>query len=297
MALFDVQADDLLTIDNSYGHVTVKNHDRNTVEVTVLIKAWNSSGTKAQATIDRITIQKRQVDKTIDMKTIIATAKKRTVVSAEQGFCINYTVKIPRSLSLKVYNEFGNLTVEEALGTVNLNNQHGNLKVGHMGPGSLQMAHGNLLAEQLTGKTRISTKHGNTTVKKADHLTMQVDFGNCLVRQVNYLSGMNKNGHMTIERVQQHLKWDIRFGNILVKRVDEDFQHLELDTQHGNTSVQIAGRPAFMLDSSVKNGRLTQGFNVQEETEVLTTRAKGAVHGGSDRKASVHVAFGNLLLQ
>ncbi len=80
-----------------------------------------------------------------------------------QSMKINYTVYLPTTTTLKIYNEFGNTTIDDYEGALTINNEYGNLVAG-------------ILSNK---ENEVSIEYGNAEIKSLTNPDLKIGYGNC----------------------------------------------------------------------------------------------------------------------
>jgi Putative adhesin len=138
---------------------------------------------------------------------------------------VNYTVYLPATTTLKLYNEFGNTTLGNYEGMLELHNKFGNVK-----------------AEELTASaSEILVEFGNADIKSISKPDLTVKFGNC------DLANVIGNGEMKFEFCGDvNISIDKNIGDVKIKN---SYSNIEL-TANENTNATFAIKSSY---GDVKN--------------------------------------------
>lgn len=80
-----------------------------------------------------------------------------------QSMKINYTVYLPATTTLKIYNEFGNTTIDDYKGVLTINNEYGNFNAGVLS----------------NDNNEINIEYGNADIKSLKNPDLKIEYGNC----------------------------------------------------------------------------------------------------------------------
>jgi hypothetical protein len=125
-------AGNALSIDNSFGDVTVTTWDRNEIKVDIHIEASSNQKDIAEKAFDNLDIIESKDGNTIKFKT---TTEKNKGANWSCKICritmdVSYTIQIPAGNSLKIDNSFGAIKIPDYKGPVSLVSKFGSLQAG-----------------------------------------------------------------------------------------------------------------------------------------------------------------------
>jgi hypothetical protein len=139
---YNVTAEDKLKVENSFGNVVVSTWDKNTIQVDIEIVAKGSTDEKAQRMLNGIEVKDEQTGHTISFKTKVEVHnhdneeekdKDKHHDKGDRQFYIDYTIHMPAGNPLDLTNSFGQTTVPDFNGEVNLTSKFGGLTAGRLG--------------------------------------------------------------------------------------------------------------------------------------------------------------------
>lgn len=297
-ASYQVKFNDLLELDNKYGNVLITNHVGSSVEVMVNIKAWDSTEKRAQETLDRISIQRKQNGREVALKTQIQEDNhKDKGVNSSRGFMVNYVIKMPEQMHLELENKFGNVQLANVLGKVDLEVKHGNLETGMLGEGEVEVKFGNSSIKGFQRAASVEVKHGNLEIEQATQLEVDQSHGNFQLGRVDYLKGEVKHGSTTIKELAKVLDWESEFGNFNLKKMGADFTKVKLEVKHGHANIDFDASSKFALSAKTEHGNISHNMrNMTLHRERFEQAVHGAVNGSGSASVDIAVEFGNINL-
>lgn len=297
-ASYTVQVNDLLEVVNKYGNIELKNHQGSTVELEAHIKAWDGSDKKAQATLDRITIERAQNGNSISFKTVINHENSNHIsLTSSKGFAINYILKIPEHMQVNIENGFGNVSLENALGGVDIDVKHGNLDAGRLGEGKVNVKFGNTAIKGFEGAASVKSKHGNLKIGNATRLEIDQAHGHLELGASEQLKGKIEHGNANIKSVATALDWKSEFGNFNLGRTSAQLTKIALNVKHGNANIGFDKSAKFDWSAKTEFGNIQQSVGQMQLDKGHTEQsAKGTANGGGSASVKVEVSFGNINL-
>ena len=130
---YAVGPDDRLSIENSFGNVTITTWDKNEIQVDIEIGVHATTDERAQKMMDQISVSDHQGGRDIDFKTEIGNmgkGKDKDNNGDERKFYVDYKVSMPSKNSLRIENSFGKISVPDFAGIASLTSKFGELKTG-----------------------------------------------------------------------------------------------------------------------------------------------------------------------
>ncbi|MBC7570349.1 MAG: hypothetical protein H7319_11525 [Spirosoma sp.] len=187
--LFDVDANDALTVDNQFGQVSIGLWDRNEIRIQITVTANSSSDERVQRFLDAVTIDEKRSGNQIVVRTNFSqsTTGNWNVSSwksnGERNFVrIDYAVMMPKQNTLTVRNKFGNTSIPA-----------------FHAPLSVYSRYGNFDANELTSQqTDIDVAYGKAMINALSTAKLDMAYGSLDLNQVNVLTLVNKFGKMHI---------------------------------------------------------------------------------------------------
>ncbi len=267
---YPVGSDDKLSIENSFGDVTISTWDKNEIQVNVEISVSSGTEEKAQSMMDEIKVSDRQSGKDISFKTDIGNmgnGKKNK--GGEQKFHIDYKVSMPTRNPLKIENSFGKIFMGDYAGPVNLISKFGELNTGR-----LDMA-------------------------KEVH----VEFGSANVGAINDADVVFKfNNKSFISNLKGTAKVHIEFCGNVEFSVDESIKSLSLMESYSTVRMNVPDKLSASFDVHTNFGsfRNHSGINIAEEgnddSGPRFDKDFSGTTGNGDAKIKIRSSFGSVRL-
>jgi hypothetical protein len=235
-----------LGLNNKYGDVIVKSWDKDSMAITVSITAFGKDDQAAERLLDRTEIQFMLVGSGVQVSTQLSKSDgwmrdfwnelsgySQTIISKDQ-LTINYQVYIPEDLDLEVYNKYGNVFLDDRLGTTRIDVSNGNFK-----------------AEELLGENYLSFKFGNADISKlvngdvllksaelnlgqASTLNVQSNSSTILIDQVGKIKFTSRTDKITI-RNSKEIAGQTSFSKVQIRELTGS---LDLDTNYGSLELE-----------------------------------------------------------
>jgi hypothetical protein len=288
---FSVNRDAVLKVSNSYGNVDVVTWNENRTVIEVRIKTNSDSEEKAQKKLDEITIEFSGTASLVTAKTLFGNKKDswsfwgdgHKNVSME----INYTIKLPRTNSVDLNNDYGAISLDKLEGTANINCDYGQLLIGEL------MADNNVLRFDYTSKStiaymksgKINADYSSFTLEKggnidlsADYtqsefkdiqdITFNCDYGKVEIEKARNISGRGDYLTQRIGSVNGSLSLNSDYGSIKVDRLTGSAKSVTIDGDYTGIKLGFARDYSFSF-----NVDLTYCSLGGEETVTVTNKS------------------------
>lgn len=185
--LFDVDANDALTVDNQFGQVSIGLWDRNEIRIQITVTASSDSDERVQRSLDAVTIDEKRSGNQIVVRTNFSQNSSSNWNAwksngERNSVRIDYAVMMPKQNALTVRNKFGNTSIPD-----------------FHAPLSVYSRYGNFDARELTNQqTDIDVAYGKAMINALSTAKLDMAYGSLNLNQVNVLTLVNKFGKMHI---------------------------------------------------------------------------------------------------
>jgi len=267
---YSVGSDDKLSIDNSFGDVTVSTWDKSEIQVNVEISVSSGTEEKAQNMMDEIKVSDHQSGKDISFKTDIGNmgnGKKNK--GGDQKFHIDYKVSMPSRNPLRIENSFGKIFMGDYGGPVNLVSKFGELNAGR-----LDMA------------KEIHVEFGSANLGSITNADVVFKFNN-----KSYIANLNGTAKVHVEFC----------GNVEFS-VDESIKSLSLMESYSTVRMNVPDKLSASFDVHTNFGsfRNHSGISIAEEgsddSGPKFDKDFSGTAGNGDAKIKIRSSFGSVRL-
>jgi hypothetical protein len=267
---YAVGPDDRLSIENSFGNITVTTWDKNVIQVDIEIGVRANSDERAQRMMDQINVSDHQGGKEIDFKTEIGNMGKGKDNGNENGrkFYVDYKVSMPSKNPLRIENSFGKINIPDFAGTASLTSKFGEL----------------------------------TTGKIPDAKLIHVEFGKAEIGRLNNADVVFKfNSKSTVAGLSGNSKVDVQFCSQVSIYVDKSISDLSLFQSYSTIDLKVPDNLSAQFDVYTNFGSFKNktGFNIAEENEDESSGPKfdknySGKAGNGSSKIKIKSSFGSV---
>ena len=205
---YAVGPDDKLSIENSFGNVTISTWDKNEIRVDIEIGVRANTDERAQRMMDQISVTDHQSGKDIGFKTEIGNMGKGKDNGNEDGrkFYVDYKVSMPSKNPLRIENSFGKINIPDFAGTASLTSKFGEL---------------------ITGKI-------------PNAKMIHVEFGKAEIGQLNNADVVFKfNSKSTVAGLSGNTKVDVQFCSQVSLFVDKSINDLSVIQSYSTIDLKV----------------------------------------------------------
>jgi len=210
-----------LKIDNSFGDISVQTYGGQMIDILVKITITTKNQKDPEKNFDNIKIRTTETKELIT----VVTENKMNGNNSVKSFRIDYTVKLPAGVALEIENRFGDVTVSNTSGKINLDVQHGDCFVTQATAKGNQakVQFGDLKIDYADGNI-INVQHGDLRVTDLKNSKINVQFGDSKIEKITGTGDFDiQHGDLRIDNLQNGLTnlqivsqfSDVKLGNIL----------------------------------------------------------------------------------
>ena len=126
---FETNNNTVLTLDNKYGDMDLKDWDKDLIQIDVVVRVENTSQEKAEKLLSYIDVVFTVEGDAITAKTVFDEKFSNTSTWRDDNdLSIDYTVYMPKDIQLNLYNKYGNAFISEITGRATIVIKYGKLK-------------------------------------------------------------------------------------------------------------------------------------------------------------------------
>ena len=236
---YAVNRDALLKINNSYGNITIITYSGNTISIEVKIKTNGDNLEKVEKKLANINVDFQASNSIVSAKTIFGINKtsswwrweKNTNVNME----INYLIKLPKTNSVDLNNDYGNINLDRLEGQARISCDYGKITTKEL------MADNNYISFDYTNNSyfeyiksgKINADYSAFTVAKTKNLEIKADYTKSVVEIAEDVSYACDYGSITIEKANA-IKGK---GDYLTARFGEVYKTIQLAAAYGSIKI------------------------------------------------------------
>ncbi|SMC66007.1 hypothetical protein [Moheibacter sediminis] len=281
---YNVNSNANLNINNKYGNVTMTTWDKNVIEIRVEIKVDGRDNNAVKEKLNSIT-----VDFSGNLSNVSAITKINNIKGGKKtNISIHYSVKLPKTNSIELRNQYGNLFLDELKGSSNINVDYGNITIG-----KLHNALNNINLDYVTSakidyvkSAVVNIDYSKLEINKAEVLTLNADYTDVTLGDVNDLINNMDYGNLSatkLDKVSNTADYtNIKigtlthsfvssgdYGAISIQRVSKGFDKIIINSDYSGVNIGIDGSAGYSIIANMQYGDLKYPSNVTMSKKII----------------------------
>nr|WP_286943740.1 hypothetical protein [Allomuricauda sp.] len=292
---FNVNADALLKVKNSYGNLNITSWDQNMVMIEVHIKTNGNNEERVQERLDEINVDFENNSSMVSAITRFGDRDrnwgwkwgKRNNVNVQ----VNYTIKLPAKNSINLNNDYGNIYLDRIDGHAKISCDYGKMEIGELRGrnNELRFDYTSRSTFEYVNSAEINADYSGFTVEKAGNLVVKADYTNAVIGEMENLLYSSDYGSMEVGRVQNvkgngdyigvklgevHGNVDISadYGSIKISKMAADAGSINMNTNY--TGIKIGYDPQYYFDFEINTEYA--GVSGKEDFEINISKEKSS---------------------
>jgi len=279
---YSVNSDAMVQIENSFGDVTVKLWDQNTVRIEVIVEVSGNDEARVNERLDRIDVAFSSSKSKISAESTIPSENVGGLMSLlglgpnkNTSTRVDYIVSMPKNSPLDVDNDYGAVIIEKMNAPLKLSCDFGRLQIGQL------LDPGNILSFDYTTNSHIDYMKGGSikadfskfTVHGADGITFSgdyttanfgpldnimynSDFSTISFDTIASIDGRGDYSTVKIGTVVKEAVLKADFGSISIKDLGKDFKNLNIKSDYTTVNVSYDRDASFNYECKTEFGTL-----------------------------------------
>jgi len=258
----------LLNIHNSYGNIDITAWDGNKIIVDVLVIVNGKDKAEAKKLVSRIDIgYKVNYD-----DGIIAIITKKENYKHHEYREVHYQVKVPKNCHLNIYNNYGDISIDESEASISLKTYYGNIKAGRlMGITKLETSFSQRNTFEYIKNGTIKGQFCDYNIKKAGKLDIvEMTSSNGVINYVDDLKYKCNYGSLMIDTINNTIDGK---GEYLTTTIENCFatEKTEIEAYYGYVDIKNWNNSSALFD--ISNAKIALGYNFQTSFSInISTR-------------------------
>lgn len=259
--VFAVNADAKVALNNKYGNLNITTWDKNSVEIEVTITIQGDDLEDVEDTFSTINIAFNASASLVEAKTIISNKKSSWSwfgKSKSINYKINYVVKMPRSNSVDLNNDYGNIYLDNLEGRAVINCDYGKVAIGNLfardndinldySPSSTihYIKSGNVnidyskLNIEASEQIKINSDYSSTKLEKTGSVHFNCDYGSISIEEADNINGNSDYVSMRFGTVKKNLTIETDYGSITVKNLAKGFENVDINGEYAGIRINV----------------------------------------------------------
>jgi DUF4097 and DUF4098 domain-containing protein YvlB len=319
-------------IQNSYGNVDINIHDLPQVKVKVEKRIKEDDEKKAGEIGSRVKLKVEKKGAAI----LISTNRDELEEELRRGLKTNISIWVPHKFSVRLNNQYGDVTLTAVSGNHVLNNQYGSLTIKNV-EGNLQTenkyggitifgvsgdctvtnkyaaielenvggkaiidgGYGAISLKKIKGEVRVSHKNGNLECQELDG-PLDVD-GKFVSVKGDTIAGdvkvVTSYRKVELENVQGAMSVDGKHGDIEIRSDHIPLKPIKVNSEYGGISISLPKASQFKFDGFSRFGKLESDFEGVQSGDFNNDNRTVATQGKSGPLITVNTTYRDIRLE
>lgn len=279
---YNVSANDMLIIDNSYGNVDISTWDQNKVVIEVYIKTNGDDEEKVQQKLEDINIEFNQSSSGVSAKTHFTREDQSWWSSlfnssSNVNMEINYVIKAPERHSVDIENDYGGIYIDRLLGNAKISCDYGKIDIGELRGNSNQLNFDYTRNSHIgyIRNAEINADYSGYEVEEAEKLYVNADYTDSRIKKVAQIDFNCDYGSINIEKAKRI----VGNGDYLSTKIGRVFESLNLNLDYGSLTIEKILKGASKVEINTDYAGINLGYDSEHPFNFTVKSSYGNVRG------------------
>ena len=267
---FSVNADAKLSLNNRYGNLNITTWNKNRVEIEVTITVKGDDMDDVVERLNTIDVVFNASKSLVQAETIFEKKKSSWSwwkKSKNMNYQINYVVKMPKSNSVDLDNDYGSIYLTDLDGKADINCDYGKISVGdlsavenninldycsnssitYMKRGNVNVDYSKITVDE-TEKVNVNADYSTVKLGKTGNVDFNSDYGSITINDADDVNGNSDYASMRIGTIRKNLNINTDYGSISVKNLAKGFETVDIDGEYAGIKIGVAPGAVFNFE-------------------------------------------------
>ena len=258
---YKVNTDAKVSINNRYGNLNITTWDKNRVEIEVTITVKGDDLERVEDRLESIDVEFEASSNFVSAKTIFEKENKGWSFwkkSRNLSYKINYKIKMPKSNSADLDNDYGSIYLGDLSGKADINCDYGKITVGelsannnninldycslsnidYMKSGNVNVDYSKITIDE-TEKAKVNADYSTVKLGKTGNIDFNIDYGSITIDEAVDVNGNSDYASMRFGTIFKNLDIETDYGSISVKRLAKGFEKVIIDGQYAGIKIGV----------------------------------------------------------
>ena len=260
---FKVEKTTELTLKNKYGNIQLLGWGKDSVKFEVAIEVKNKKEAKATATLDDLYVDFVASKHFLEARTSSISSesfwsdikdKTSNVFSSENKIEVNYKVYLPTNMSIHIENKYGDVLIDDQLGSATITVSNGDLRahalmggatvnlefafasIKMMNDGKLNLGYQSEVRLGSANDLQIESKSSRIKIEKVNKLNVKSQRDKFHINEVGDFTGDNSYTYLEIRNLKNNLSINAKYGNIDILNIENTVSKLNFTVDNTDIS-------------------------------------------------------------
>jgi hypothetical protein len=258
-------------LNNRYGNLNITTWNKNRVEIEVIITVKGDDLKDVNTKLNSISIDFNASSSIVEAITVFSENKSSWSwwgKSKNTNYKVNYIVKMPKSNSVDLNNDYGSIYLSNLSGKALINCNYGKISIGelsadknninlnycssstiiYMKSGTVNIDYSKLTIDN-SENVKLNADYATLKFGKANEIDFNLDFGSITVNDAGSINGNSDYATLRLGAVRKKLRIDTDYGSLTIQRLMNGFDKVDISGQY--TSIKIGVEKEVSFDFEI----------------------------------------------
>ncbi|MEO9571939.1 MAG: hypothetical protein ABJH82_07035 [Polaribacter sp.] len=298
---YTVNADAKVSLDNRYGNLNITTWNKNSVEIEVTITVKGDDLDDVENKLSIIDVVFNASSFLVEAETIFEKNKSSWSwfkKSNNVNYKINYEVKMPRSNSVDLDNDYGNIYLDALDGKASINCDYGKISIGELNASNnninLDYSSGSSIYFMKKGDVNIdyskltienseeinaNTDYSTLKLEKTESINFNSDYGSISIDEAVNIKGNSDYLSMRFGTVHKNLMIDTDYGSLKVQNLVKGFNTVEIDGEYAGIRIGVDSNAVFEFELDLQYAGFSRDDDKMEFYKSISKSTKKYYQG------------------
>jgi len=305
---FPVSKETVVEVNNKYGNIEITTWDSDSAYVRAEIKASAPNQSKLGKMFNEISIKITGTGNLILAQTVFNQSinaffenfkgMTNKVISYESQVEINYYIKVPEYMNLRIENRYGDVFLEKTSGNFDLTLSNGSLKADVPGrksnlklsfcdatitslmAGSIDASFSDLTISEIK-KIKIKTISSKYRINKAGEIEIESRRDDLFIDNIENLEGDSYFTDFEVGSLTESLNLVSRYGDLDFDNISAQFESVNINSGFSDISLDFDPEASYSIEVRTLNSFLSLPSGIKSEERTLDSGKKEYITTGT----------------
>ena len=308
---YSVNADATVALNNKYGDLNITTWDKNKVEIEIIITVKGDDLEDVASKLNSIKIQLNANSSLVTASTIFEENKSSWSwwgKSKNTNYKINYIVKMPKTNSVNLNNDYGSIYLGNLSGSASITCDYGKIALGELSAtnnsinldycssssiigikgGSINIDYSKLTIDT-SENIKLNADYSTVKFDKAGKIDFNLDYGSLTVNDVEKISGNSDYVSLRFGTVRKNLVIDTDYGSLTIKKLTDGFNEVTINGEYTGIRIGVENGISFDFEIDLQYGSFKRNDEHIELYKSISKTTKKYYEGKYGRGKSTSV--------
>lgn len=321
---FTVNANARVALNNRYGNLNISTWNKNKVEIEVTITVKGNDLDDVEDKLSTIDVLFNASASFVEAETIFQKNKSNWSwwkKSNNINYKINYLVKMPKSNSVDLDNDYGNIYLSEldgkadincdygkiSLNALNANNNNINLDycsnstINYMKSGDVNVDYSKLTIDK-TENVIVNADYSGVKLGETKNVDFNSDYGSISIDEAENVNGNSDYASMRFGTIKKNLNIDTDYGSLQVKNLANGFGKVDINGQYAGIKIGVDPDAVFTFEIDLQYAGFSRNNDKMEFFKSISKSTKKYYEGkfgkgSTDSRIKIRSQYGGVSIR